>query len=84
MIEKIPQLHRFELISQLLCFCPNFACVCVLAVYTCVCYRKLQGVCVWAPEESGPWPGLPDTGGKAHCVFNTETSRAHSKTQTET
>lgn len=47
MIEKIPQLHRFELISQFLCFCSNFACV--LAVYTCVCYRKLQGVCVWAP-----------------------------------
>lgn len=25
--------------------------------------------CVWAPEESGPWPGLPDTGGKAHWVL---------------
>lgn len=25
-----------------------------------------EGVCVWAPEESRSWPGLPDTGGRAH------------------
>lgn len=31
----------------------------------CVRCRKLQGVSVWAPEEGGPRPGLPDTGGKA-------------------
>lgn len=40
--------------------------------YLCLCVRAHKVMCVtgsykyvWAPEEGGPRPGLPDTGGKA-------------------
>lgn len=62
MIRQLPQLHRFKLSSFVfaLTLC---VCVCWLSTHMCVLQ---EGVCVWAPEESGPWPGLPDTGGRAH------------------
>lgn len=68
--------NMVELVFQLFCFSPNFVRVCVCWPFTHVSYRKLQGVCVWAPEESGPWPGLPDTGREGTPGFNAETSRA--------
>lgn len=41
-------------------------------ICVCVCVHAHKVMCVtgsyksvWAPEEGGPWPGLPDTGGKA-------------------
>lgn len=47
----------------LFCLCCLY-CLCVSFEWECVCHRKLQGVSVWAAEEGGPRPGLPDTGGK--------------------
>ncbi len=49
-----------------------------------VCYRKLQGVSVWAPEEGGPRPGLPDTGGKAkHLALILTQLLVHAHTNTQ-
>lgn len=40
-----------------------------VCLHLCACYRKQQGVSVWAPEEGGPRSGLQDTGGKAHLAL---------------
>lgn len=57
-----------------------------------VCYRKLKGVSDWAREESGPRPGLPDTGQNAkHLALilmqihvRAQNTRVHTYIQTHT
>lgn len=63
-------------------FCSVRICACICE---CVRCRKPQGVSVWAPEEGGPRPGLPDTGGKAkHLALILTRLLVHAHTHTPT
>lgn len=67
-IRHMLKLHiRFMINSFVLSVC--LYCCLWVCLHSCACYRKQQGVSVWAPEEGGPWPVLQDTEGKAHLAL---------------